>query len=45
MYEDYKGIITIDTVDHTTTIEDYAKTFGVDIEKYKILEIEIIRNS
>lgn len=43
MYEDYKGTITIDTVDHIITIDDYAKHFNIDTEKYKVLEIEIIR--
>lgn len=42
MYEDYKGEIKIDTVDHITSIEEYAKNNGVDTDKFKVLRIKVI---
>lgn len=42
MYEDYKGEIKIDTVDHITSIEEYAKINGVDTDKFKVLRIKTI---
>ncbi|CAG5087459.1 hypothetical protein [Parvicella tangerina] len=42
MYKDYKGHITVDTVDHIRTLEDYARKLEVDTQLFDVLSIEIV---
>ena len=41
MYEDFKGHVVVDTVDHITTINEYAQKYNVDISVFEVLRIEI----
>ena len=41
MYEDYTGQVIVATKDKITTIEDYAKFNGIDVEKYDVLRMEV----
>lgn len=41
MYGDYSGKVTVDTVDHFTTMEEFARHFEIDTDVFEVLRIEI----
>ncbi len=41
MYKDFKGYVIVDTVEHITTINEYAQLYNIDINLFEVLSIEI----